>query len=126
MKSSSTSTSPSDAGLSLTPATLVDTWTAKLALHIGKQGARSTIISRRHDGPYLVQRPFHPEADGTCHVLLLHPPGGLVSGDALELELHVHAGAKALLTAPAATKAYRARSSGIMARQSNVLRVHEG
>jgi urease accessory protein len=126
MNSASTRTSPSEAGESPSHPSLAGTWTARLALHIGKQAARSTILSRRHDGPYLVQRGFHPEADGTCHVLLLHPPGGLVSGDALELELDVREGAQALLTTPAATKAYRARTSGLVARQSSHLRVHAG
>jgi urease accessory protein len=40
---------------------------------------------------------------------LLHPPGGLVEGDRLDLEINLNPGANALLTTPAAQKLYRAR-----------------
>jgi urease accessory protein len=38
---------------------------------------------------------------------VLHPPGGVVGGDRLDLGVEVDAGAHALVTTPAATKAYR-------------------
>ncbi len=55
----------------------------------------------------MVQRPFYPEG-GTCHVYLLHPPGGVVGGDQLELQVQSEPGSHALITTPAATKFYRA------------------
>jgi urease accessory protein len=82
-------------------------WHARLELTFEQRGSRTTLARRSHRGPLGVQRPFYPEADGTCHVYVLHPPGGLVSGDCLELDARVHAGARALLTTPAATKLYR-------------------
>jgi urease accessory protein len=113
MKSSSNSTSPSEAR----------GWTGRLELDIAtpREGAPSTIVSRRHEGPLVVQRPFHPERDGTCHVLVVHPPGGLVSGDSLTLQARVQGGARALLTTPAATKLYRARRGAGPAQQRVVL-----
>ncbi len=54
----------------------------------------------------MVQRPFHPEGD-PCHVYLVHPPGGVVGGDELRIEVQVDAHAHALITTPAATKFYR-------------------
>ena len=54
-----------------------------------------------------MQRPFFPEGREVCHVYLLHPPGGIVGGDRLQVEARVGAGAHALLTTPAATKVYR-------------------
>jgi urease accessory protein len=54
-----------------------------------------------------VQRPFFPEGSKVCHAYILHPPGGIVPGDALNLDVAVEAGAHALITAPAATKVYR-------------------
>lgn len=65
------------------------------------------LTRRTHHGPLQVQKPFYPEADGTCHVYLLHPPGGVVGGDALRIELALQPGAQALITTPAATKFYR-------------------
>ena len=58
-----------------------------------------------------MQRPFHPEGpQGACHVYVLHPPGGIVGGDCLTLDVEVHADAQALLTTPGASKLYRARA----------------
>lgn len=54
-----------------------------------------------------MQRPFYPEGPGVPHVYVLHPPGGIVGGDRLRIEVGVGAGAHALLTTPAATKIYR-------------------
>jgi urease accessory protein len=42
-----------------------------------------------------------------AHAYLLHPPGGVVSGDRLQLEVAVCRDAHALLTTPAAGKYYR-------------------
>jgi urease accessory protein len=85
-------------------------WPAELELVFGRRGARTVIERRRHRGPLLVQRPFHPEPDGTCHVYVLHPPGGVAGGDSLSLTAEVGPGAFALLTTPAATKLYRTKS----------------
>ena len=88
-------------------------WRAALALEIGRDALdRSRLRSARHEGPLRVQRSFHPEgASGACHVYVLHPPGGVVDGDTLELDVRVGPRAAALLTTPGATKLYRARSA---------------
>ncbi|HEY3593114.1 MAG TPA: urease accessory protein UreD, partial [Polyangiaceae bacterium] len=54
---------------------------------------------------------------------VLHPPGGLVGGDELSLDLSVRSGA-ALITTPAAGKIYRSLSAP--ARQRSVLSVASG
>jgi len=71
-----------------------------------------------------VQRAFYPEGPRTCHVYVLHPPGGIVGGDRLRVDVSVAAGAHALLTTPAATNVYR--SAGPRARQRQHLRVASG
>jgi urease accessory protein len=83
-------------------------WQAELRLRFGvRAGFPGTVLlERRHRGPLVVQRPFHPEGD-PCHVYVVHPPGGVVGGDELALHARVDAGAHALITTPAATKFYR-------------------
>lgn len=59
-----------------------------------------------------------------CHVYLLHPPGGVVGGDVLDVSVELETGARALATTPGATKFYR--SPGVQARQVQQLRVGHG
>lgn len=82
-------------------------WKATLALGFRRDGERTRLAHRAHTGPLRVQKPFFPEGPGVCHVYVLHPPGGLVGGDSLELTLDVGPGAHALVTTPAAGKIYR-------------------
>jgi len=92
-------------------------WQAELRLKFGvrphflENGAglpdnRTALVERHHKGPLIVQRPFYPEGD-PCHVYLVHPPGGVVGGDELRIDVQVDPGAHALITTPAATKFYR-------------------
>ncbi|WP_082663971.1 MULTISPECIES: urease accessory protein UreD [unclassified Guyparkeria] len=106
-------------------------WAASLQLGFDARQDGDRRVTRlstlRHEGPLRVQRPFYPEgADGCCHVYLLHPPGGLVSGDALRIRAEVGEGAHALLTTPAAAKVYTADSHGVSSSQSVRLRVRRG
>ena len=82
-------------------------WAAELELWFAPNAGKTRLMRRRHVGPLVVQRPFHPEKDGACHVYLLHPPGGVAGGDQLDLRFHLDADARALLTTPGATKFYR-------------------
>lgn len=100
------------------------TWPAELELGFARHRDRTVIARRRHRGPLLVQRPFHPESDGTCHAYVLHPPGGVVGGDTLSISIDVLPGASALLTTPAAGKLYR--TSGPSARLEQTFRVDDG
>jgi urease accessory protein len=69
-----------------------------------------------------VQRPFYPEGKSSCHIYLLHPPGGLVGGDTLECTLSLASGAHGLVTTPSAGKAYRV-ANGHEQRQHSSLHV---
>jgi urease accessory protein len=89
-------------------------WEASLDLEFAARGARTILARRASVGPLVVQRPFYPEG-GVAHVYLVHPPGGVVGGDRLQLNVVAKDGAHALLTTPAATKFYR--SDGRVARQ---------
>lgn len=82
-------------------------WRAELKLRFADRDGETILAQRQHQGPLRVQRPFYPESRRQCHVYLLHPPGGLVSGDELRIEARVDSGAWALLTTPGAGKYYR-------------------
>ncbi|MBT9432684.1 urease accessory protein UreD [Candidatus Sodalis endolongispinus] len=81
-------------------------WVGELSLDFTLRDGRTLLSGRRHRGPFTVQRPFYPE-DDLPHVYLLHPPGGVVGGDRLQLNVTLGAGSRALLTMPGATKFYR-------------------
>jgi urease accessory protein len=99
------------------------TWRGALDLTLAATAHGTVVARRRHEGPFCIQRPFYP-GDGACHVYLLHPPGGLAAGDALDLDVDVGPGAAALLTTPAATKFYR--SDGEPSAQRQTLHVASG
>nr|WP_314480671.1 urease accessory protein UreD [uncultured Pseudomonas sp.] len=81
-------------------------WSAHLQLRFVARDGVTRLGARRHFGPLLVQRPFYPEG-APCHVYILHPPGGIVAGDRLELDIGLEPGSHALLTMPGASKFYR-------------------
>ncbi|HVU03502.1 MAG TPA: urease accessory protein UreD [Polyangiaceae bacterium] len=90
-------------------------WNAELELTFDVVCGKTRLVRRRHVGPLTVQRPFHPERGGACHVYLLHPPGGIVGGDRLDVTVDALPGAEVVVTTPAATKFYR--SAGMTAVQ---------
>ncbi|NVK39815.1 MAG: urease accessory protein UreD [Oceanospirillaceae bacterium] len=98
-------------------------WQARLELGFEARFDKTRLKHRSQRGPLAVQRPFYPE-QGVCHCYLLHPPGGVVGGDELEIDVHVASGAQALITTPGATKFYR--SAGLTALQTQHLRVEAG
>ena len=98
-------------------------WQAELQLGFGKIHDKTVLVKRKHFGPLTMQRPFYPE-DGVCHVYILHPPGGIVGGDQLTINLSAEEQSHALITTPAAGKFYR--SSGDLATQSVSIKVASG
>ncbi len=81
-------------------------WRAELALGCERRGARTVLAGKRQLGPLTVQRPFYPEGE-VCHLYVLHPPGGIVGGDSLAIDVDLGPGARALVTTPGAGKFYR-------------------
>ena len=98
-------------------------WHASLQIAFAPRGTRTALVHRQQRGPLAVQRPFYPEG-ALCHLYLLHPPGGVVGGDRLEISAETAAGASALVTTPGATKFYL--SAGPTAHQHQRLHVAGG
>lgn len=85
-------------------------WPARLALSAVRDGAGATRVHARHDGPLRLLKTLYPEGEGVAQAVLVHPPGGLVGGDRLDIHLDVQAGAHLLVTTPAATRFYRSNA----------------
>lgn len=98
-------------------------WYAEIFLRYEVRNEKTRLVSRKQEGPLMVQRPFYPEK-GISHTYLLHPPGGVVGGDYLGVDIEVAEKAHSLITTPGATKFYR--SSGIQAKQIQTLKVEAG
>ncbi|MBW8190567.1 urease accessory protein UreD [Neiella marina] len=91
-------------------------WPAWIALGFDHARDKTRMHQMQFYGPLRVQRPFYPEGD-TCHVYLLHPPGGLVSGDDLHIQVDCQPQSHALITTPSAGKIYQADSANIQQKQ---------
>ena len=104
-------------------------WQAKLNLafeqraqHDEPKNSRTVLTNKQHFGPLVVQKPFYPEG-AVCHVYIIHPPGGVVGGDTLSINVTNHHQSQALITTPAANKFYR--SGGPVAQLDQTLTIEE-
>ena len=105
-------------------ATLIENnsnWKARLDLEFKERDNTSYLSFRKHCGPLQIQRPFYPDNSGACHVYILHPPGGVVGGDQLDINIELHEKTEVLVTTPAATKFYR--SNGAEAKTTQIFKV---
>ena len=98
-------------------------WHASLQLDYTLEGTR-TVARHGHNGPLRILQSLYPEGDAVCHNVLVHPPGGLVGGDTLDISATVGPGAHGLVTTPGATRFYR--STGERALQRTHLTLAEG
>ena len=98
-------------------------WHARLDLDYSHENHRS-VARFRHDGPLRILQSLYPEGDAVCHNVLVHPPGGLVGGDTLEIGVTAGAGSHGLITTPGASRFYR--SDGELALQHTRLRLDAG
>ena len=88
---------------------------ARLKLRFAAVDKVTRLVEREHIGPLLVQKPLYPEGSEICHTVIIHPPGGIVSGDQMEINTRIGPEAKVQITTPGATKWYK--SKGYTARQ---------
>lgn len=97
-------------------------WNAHLSLDYRLDTPR-TLLRFAHNGPLRVLQSLYPEGPGICHNVLVHPPGGLVAGDSLDVKVTVAPGAHALVSTPGAARFYK--SNGAAAKQTVTLQLAE-
>ncbi len=78
-----------------------------LRLRFERRGPATVVAGCRYTLPLQVLAPVALD-DPAAVVSILNPTGGLVGGDRLSIDVHVAAGAHAVLTTPSATRVYRA------------------
>lgn len=98
-------------------------WHARLHLSYRQEASR-TVARFRHDGPLRILQSLYPEGDAVCHNVLVHPPGGLVGGDTLDIDIEAADGSHGLITTPGASRFYR--SEGDLALQRTRIRLEAG
>jgi urease accessory protein len=90
-------------------------WHAQLQIDYCLEAAR-TVARYQHTGPLRILKSLYPEGDAICHNVLVHPPGGLVGGDTLDIHVHAAADTHGLITTPGATRFYRSQGERAMQR----------
>lgn len=98
-------------------------WEAELSLGLSKTLRGSVLKQCRHKGPLYVQKAFYPEGKNLAHIYLLHPPGGMVSGDDLKINVDMENDAQTLITTPGAGRVYKARADRTLQAQHIQLRL---
>jgi urease accessory protein len=81
-------------------------WRAELQLDYTLESQR-TVARHSHLGPLRILKSLYPEGDAICHNVLVHPPGGLVGGDTIDIQISVASGAHGLVSTPGATRFYK-------------------
>ncbi|WP_439101132.1 urease accessory protein UreD [Congregibacter sp.] len=92
-------------------------WRARLDLSFSESAGLTRFDLCSHEGPLRVQRLFYPEPGSKAHCYLLHPPGGVVLGDELQINIAVKSG-EALVTTPAAGRFYTVEEHREVQRQT--------
>jgi urease accessory protein len=98
-------------------------WHARLELSLRVDAGRC-IAHSAHQGPLRVLKTLYPEGSAIAHQVIVHPPGGIVGGDQLDITLELQPHAHAVITTPGATRFYR--SDGEPGVQRVQARLHDG
>ena len=96
-------------------------WHAQLQLEYTADAHR-TVVRHQHTGPLRILQSLYPEGEAVCHNVLVHPPGGLVGGDTLDIQITARGNAHGLVTTPGATRFYK--SGGEPALQRTHIQLH--
>lgn len=97
-------------------------WRAQLKLDYTQEAGR-TVARFAHEGPLRILQSLYPEGGAVCHNVLVHPPGGLVGGDTLSIQVSATGSSHGLITTPGASRFYK--SVGEPALQETHINLHD-
>lgn len=100
------------------------TWHAKLNLAFEQRHGTTVMADNTHTGPLRVQRSFDAE-DGSKHVYILHPPGGYVAGDVIDIAVSSKDSSHVVTTSPGAAKFYRCEPDAPNQTQNLVIKARD-
>ena len=104
-------------------------WSAQLEATCAVRRGKTVLTKLNFAGPLNLKALLYPEPKyqdvAPAEAILLHPPGGLVSGDDLSISLTTEPNARLLVTTPAATKIYGADQYAVPQRQQVHLTVND-
>ena len=86
-------------------------WHGQLALRFEAGAVGARLVHNRHAGPLRLLKALASEDGRRLEAVIVHPPGGLVGGDSLELAVALGADARVLATTPGAQKWYRGETT---------------
>ena len=95
-------------------------WHAKLDVDYRMEAGRC-VVHHVHTGPLRILQSLYPEGEHICHNVIVHPPGGLVGGDTLDLRFSAAGGSHGLVTTPGATRFYRSEGASALQRTALTL-----
>jgi urease accessory protein len=78
-----------------------------LAYEFERSGSRTVLTRSSCTSPWHHFPPSYLDDSGCAYTWLVNPSGGLVGGDHLSVEAHLHAQSHVLLTSPSANRVYR-------------------
>ena len=78
-----------------------------LAYEFEREGSRTVLTRSSCTTPWHHFPPSYLDDSGCAYTWLVNPSGGLVGGDHLSVEAHLHAWSHVLLTSPSANRVYR-------------------
>lgn len=86
-----------------------DHWHAQLDLDYGSREGRTYPLRRAHHGPLRILKGFAAPktAPDLWEQIIVHPPGGIATGDQIDINIQAGRDTNVLLTSPGAAKWYR-------------------
>ena len=89
----------------------------QLSLRAEARDGRTVLAAQAFRAPFHVSKPYWDTDTGTLLVQVVNPTAGILSGDRLESDIAVGAGAALLVTTPGASRVFQMRGGSAECRQ---------